>query len=46
MRLRVFEQKSQDYENKIVLLTQEIERLNAVIKQKLQEIEDWRQKYN
>lgn len=46
MNLRGYEAKCDELENKIVLLTTEIDRLNEVIRNKLREIEDWRNRYN
>jgi uncharacterized coiled-coil DUF342 family protein len=44
--LRQYEGKCDELENKIVLLTTEIDRLNEVIRGKLKEIEEWRNRYN
>lgn len=39
---KLLEIKVREYENKVILLTQEIERLNNVVSQKLQELEQAR----
>jgi uncharacterized small protein (DUF1192 family) len=44
--LRGYEGKCDELENKIVLLTTEIDRLNEVVRAKLREIEEWRNRYN
>jgi len=43
-QLRGFRQQIIEYENKVILLTNEIERLNAALKDKAQEIELWKGK--
>lgn len=43
--LRGYELKCDELENKIVLLTTEIDRLNEVVRNKLREIEEWRGRY-
>lgn len=44
--LRQLESKISEYENRIGLLTQEIERLNNVLRQRLGEIEEWKGRYS
>ena len=44
LNAKQLEKKLLDYENKIALLTQEIERLNSILRQKIQEIDDCKQK--
>jgi len=35
-----------EYEERIALLSQEIERLNATLRQRLGEIDEWKSKYS
>jgi len=44
-QLRSLESKSQQQDNRIVLLEQEIERLNGALKVKMEEISDWKSRY-
>ena len=44
-KFEVCERKLQEAENKIGFLSQEIERLNHILKQKCEELEDWKHKY-
>lgn len=43
--LRGSQAKLTEYENRIALLSSEIERLNQIMKRKSDEIEEWRVKY-
>jgi uncharacterized small protein (DUF1192 family) len=42
----VYEQRSREYEGRISLLTQEIERLNQVLRSRLEQNEQWKSKYS
>lgn len=44
--IKEFQQKAIDYENKINYFTIEIERLNGVIEEKREEVEEWRNKFS
>ena len=43
---KIYEQKSREYEGRISLLTQEIERLNQVLRSRLDQNEQWKGKYS
>ena len=43
---RSYDNKLKDYENRIALLSQEIERLNSMLKTRSQDIEYWKTKYS
>jgi uncharacterized small protein (DUF1192 family) len=43
---RAYEDRLKEYENRIALLTQEIERLNGVLRQRAEEIDNWKSRYS
>lgn len=43
-RYKNLQRDIENYENKIVMLTNEVERLNAQLKNRLGEVDDWRGK--
>lgn len=46
VNMRQLQAQLTEYENRITLLTTEIERLNTILHQRLSDIEEWKSRFN